>query len=139
MTDENVRANIRAEVARGASALLSAQILLDADQWADAVSRAYYAAFHHARALVLMTGGQPRSHAGVEVLLQRDVVRAGKLDPEIARVYGKLLHFRHAADYIADYVFTRTSAAEDVAAARRFAEAAVDRLVADGWVEPRGA
>ena len=48
MTRENRVANIAVELARGRDSLESANILLAAGKHADAVSRAYYAAFHHA-------------------------------------------------------------------------------------------
>jgi len=46
LTNENRKKNIAAEVRRGNETLESAQILLDAGKLADAVSRAYYGAFH---------------------------------------------------------------------------------------------
>ena len=53
MTPPNRRANIAIETARGDEALESAEILLVAQKRRDAVSRAYYGAFHYARALLL--------------------------------------------------------------------------------------
>ena len=51
MTHDNRRRNIDAEVRRGDESLESAEILYAAGKLADAVSRAYYAAFHYAQAL----------------------------------------------------------------------------------------
>lgn len=48
--------NVLSEVARGDSTLESAELLLAAGKAADAVSRAYYAAFHSARAARTMRG-----------------------------------------------------------------------------------
>ena len=84
MTDDQKRTNIAAEVARGESAFRSAELLLAAGQRADAVSRAYYAAFHYARALLLTLGEEARTHGGLDRLVQRDLVRTGKLAPETA-------------------------------------------------------
>ena len=72
MTDENKRTNIAAEVARGDDSLESAEILLGAGKLADSVSRAYYAVFHYGRALLLMLGEEPKTHGGLDRLLQRD-------------------------------------------------------------------
>ena len=60
MTEDNKRANIAAEVKRGEESLESAQILLSAGKHSDAVSRAYYGAFHFARALLLTLAQEPR-------------------------------------------------------------------------------
>ena len=138
MTKDNRRANIAIELARGRESLESADILLEAGKHADAVSRAYYAAFHHACALLLMSGEQARRHAGVERLLQRDLVRSGKLDAAVARSQAHLLEDRQDADDGAETVFTHDLTAERVASARAFCEAARALLVAEGWLEQSG-
>ena len=56
MTRSNRGANARAEAARGDDALRAAEALLGLDLPNDAVSRAYYAAFHYGRALLLSEG-----------------------------------------------------------------------------------
>ncbi len=134
MTDDNKTRNIAAEVERGNESLESAEILLAAAKHADAVSRAYYGAFHWARALLLMLGEEAKTHGGLERLLQRDLVRAGRLDPEVARLFSRLQKFRNDADYTAEFVFTRAAAATEVAAAREFAAAARRLLEAEGWL-----
>lgn len=136
MTVENRRKNIAAEVRRGNEALESAQILLDAGKYADAVSRAYYGAFHYARALLLMLGEEARTHGGLERMLQRDLVREGKLDPDVARLFSRLQKFRLDADYDAEFVFTAKGAAEEVAAARAFVAEANAVLIAGAWLPP---
>jgi uncharacterized protein len=134
LTDDNKKKNIGAEVQRGDESLESARILLAAGKHADAVSRAYYAAFHLARALLLTLPEEPRSHGGVERLLQRDFVRAGALDPEVGKLFSRLQKFRQDADYTAEYVFTREGAAEELSAAERFTMAAREVLRVAGWI-----
>ena len=98
MTGENRRKNIAAEMTRGDESFESAELLLAAGKLADAVSRAYYAAFHYARALLYTLGEEARTHQGIERLLHRDLVREGKLDPDIARLFSSLQKFRQDAD-----------------------------------------
>src|SRR5690349_8730795 len=124
MTGDNQRKNIAAEVRRGDESLESAEILLVAGKHADAVSRAYYGAFHYARALLLRLGEEVRAHGGLERLVQRDLVRSGQLDPDVARLFSRLHKFRQDADYTAEFVFTENAAREEVEAARRFVEEA---------------
>ena len=88
----------------------SAELLLAANMFADAVSRAYYGAFHYARALLLMLGEEPVTHAGVERLLHRDVVRAGILSADVARQFARLQKMRLDADYTSEFVFTAIGA-----------------------------
>lgn len=134
MTGDNKRKNVAAEVRRGEECLESAQILLRAGKNADAVSRAYYAAFHLARALLLTLAEEPRTHGGVERLLQRDFVRTGALDPETAKLFSRLQKFRQDADYTAEFVFTSEGSAEEIAAAERFVRAARALLASGGWL-----
>lgn len=134
MTNENRRSNIAIEVSRGDESLKSAEILLASEMLADATSRAYYGAFHYARALLLMLGEEPLSHAGVERLLHRDVVRAGLLDADIARQFGRLQKMRQDADYTSEFVFTLEGATEDISHAREFVAAARGILERGGWL-----
>lgn len=135
MTLDNRRRNIEAELRRGQESLESARVLLAADLRADAVSRAYYGAFHHARALLLTLGLEPASHGGVVSLLHREFVRTGRVDPDTARLLSRLQQFRHDADYTAEFAFSAGGAAEELAAANRFAAAVRGLLLAEGWME----
>lgn len=134
MTGDQKRANIAAEVARGDDALRSAELLATAGQRADAVSRAYYAAYHYARALLLTLGEEARTHGGLDRLVQRDLVKTGKLAPETAALLSRLMTYRQNADYMAEYVFTASMAAEQVDGARAFVAAARAILTEGGWI-----
>lgn len=134
MTGEHRKQNLAVELERGEGSLRSAEILLREGQFPDAVSRAYYAAFHYARALLLTVGEEPVTHAGVERLLHRDLVRGGALDPDVARLFGRLQKNRLDADYTSEVVFTELAAREEVAAAKRFIEAASEHLARGGWL-----
>lgn len=98
------------------------------------MSRAYYGAFHYARALLLTLGEEPVTHAGVERLLHRDFVRAGTLDPDIARLFGRLQKTRVEADYTSEILFTQHGADEEVDGARQFVAAAKAVLTKGGWL-----
>jgi len=137
VTNENRRANIALEVDRGDASMRAAELLLAENMFADAVSRAYYGAFHYARALLLMLGEEPVTHTGVERLLHRDIVRSGILDADVARQFGRLQKMRLEADYASEIVFTARGANEDVTAARQFVDAARQILQDRSWLEPR--
>jgi hypothetical protein len=128
MTEDNRLKNIAIETARGEDSLESARILLAAGKYADSVSRAYYGAFHYARALLLSSGEEAQTHGGLTRLLHRDFVREGKLDADIARLFSRLQNFRQDADYSAEVVFTPRAAAEELDAAESFIQAARDIL-----------
>jgi uncharacterized protein (UPF0332 family) len=108
-------------------------ILLASGLFADAVSRAYYGALHFARALLVTTSEEPKTHAGVLRLVSRDFVRTNKLAPELAHILSNLEKQRSDADYMSEIVFTRETASEDLERARRFVDAAAAPLANDGW------
>jgi hypothetical protein len=134
MTGDNRRKNVLVEVARGDESLREAEQLLGASMPTGAVSRAYFGAFHYARALLLTLGEETRTHRGVVQLLHRDLVREGKLDANVASLLSQLQRFRQDADYSAEIVFTAEIAAREVEAARTFVRTAREMLVRDGWL-----
>jgi uncharacterized protein (UPF0332 family) len=136
VTDEQKRAAILAEVVRGRDALRAAEALLGLALFADAVSRAYYAAYHHACALLLSVGEEPKTHGGVHRLVQRDFVRTRKLSPEVGHLLSRLQTYRQSADYTAEYVFTAETAREEIAGASTFIGASVAVLQQEGWLDP---
>jgi uncharacterized protein (UPF0332 family) len=135
VTNENRKKNIAAEVRRADETLEAAFILFEAGKLADAISRAYYGAFHYARALLLMLGEEARTHSGVDRIIQRDLVREGLLDPEAGRLLARLMTYRFEADYTAEYVFTAVAAREELDAAKRFVQEARRVLVNGGWID----
>jgi uncharacterized protein (UPF0332 family) len=74
MTDANRAANAAAERKAAIEALAEARALDRLSHYGGAISRAYYAAFHAARALLVEKGLQPKTHDGV-----RRLVTAGNL------------------------------------------------------------
>ena len=84
MTGDNKASNIREEVIRGEECLRAAEHLLEGGFFNDSVSRAYYAAFHWARAVLLTRGLEPRSHRGVIQLLGLHFVKEGQLGEDAA-------------------------------------------------------
>ena len=124
MNDANRRKNAAQEMALGDDALRAAQALLGLDLYNDAVSRAYYAAFHYARALLLLEGLEPKSHRGVMALLEHHFEAAGRLSRDALSRFARLQTFRGLADYDARERLPRERATEEVASARAFVDEA---------------
>jgi uncharacterized protein (UPF0332 family) len=123
VTDENRRKNARNETERGNECLREAQILLEAGLFVGAVSRAYYAAYHWARALLFLKGLEPRTHRGVIQLVSLHYVQAGTLSEAAAADLAHLETFRELCDYNAKATFDRSQALDEIKRARRFVEA----------------
>jgi uncharacterized protein (UPF0332 family) len=135
VTSAQTRLAIQAEMARGDEGLDEASLLLDGGKFAGSVSRAYYGAFHYARAMLLASGEEPRTHGGITRLIQRNYVVTGRMTPETAALLSRLQTFRQEADYTAEFVISPDMARVELEGARAFVEAARAVLIADGWRE----
>jgi uncharacterized protein (UPF0332 family) len=100
--------------------LKSARILLDAGQWRDAASRAYYSAFHAASAVLLSKGLSFSSHAQTIGAFNRNFVKTGIFPIEFGRRLTKMQTDRESGDYRATSPIGEATAREDVAIADEF-------------------
>jgi len=134
VTDENRRLNLGVELEKGAASLRAAELCLEAGLFDDAVSRAYYAAFHHVQAVLLTAGLQSRSHAGAHDLFYLHFVRTGAIPPHVAKLFAGLQRFREQADYARAFHFDEQDARQEVANARSIVELLGAHLAAGGWL-----
>ena len=134
MSPENTRANAAAELARADESLRAATLLLREGFYNDAVSDAYYAAFHAVRALLFTLGEEPRSHRGALHLFNVRFVQAGKLDASHLSALARAQYDRVNADYGALVRFTAEDATEEISGARALIDAARDLLRSEGWL-----
>ena len=132
MNEPNRRRNAEAELERAETCLREARHLEEAELPYGAASRAYYAVFHAARALLFSVGLEPTSHRGVTNLLGEHFVRPGRLDPELARLVSRMHADRHDADYFVQAVFTAAEGARALTDAERFLDAVRRLLGFDG-------
>jgi uncharacterized protein (UPF0332 family) len=79
--------------------LAVARKLLASSDYDDAVSRAYYAAFHAVRALLLTAGQNPTTHHGAVTLFNLLFIKTEKFDRELGRFFTNLKDDRETADY----------------------------------------
>ena len=134
MTEDNRKANIRDELARAEAALRAADALIPLGLYADAVSRAYYAAFHALRALNFARGLEARTHHGAIHIFNTEFVRTGLFPTSHNRLLSGLQRSRELADYDAAVVFAEQDAQAEVTDARAFVAAATTWLASEGWI-----
>jgi uncharacterized protein (UPF0332 family) len=134
VTDPNRRLNIQAELRRGDESLRAADALEGLGLWADAVSRAYYAAFHHVTAMLLSAGFQARTHEGTHDLFYLHFVRPAALPPYLGKWLSALQRFRQEADYSRSFQFTPEGAREELDHARELCARVRERLASEGWI-----
>lgn len=85
-------------IARARQDLAAAQLLVDNGFSAQAISRAYYAAFYAAEAALLVLRVSRSKHSGVVSAFGELVVVKGGVDPEAGRLLRRLFNHRGEAD-----------------------------------------
>ena len=94
---------------------------LQADARADAaISRAYYAALHAARAALLSFGETPRTHHGVHTRFAFHFVATGRLERAVGDILTLSARERERSDYEALTVFDARAAADLIADVETF-------------------
>lgn len=99
MTTDSSKNFVEASLLRAERALSSAKLLLKHGELEDAVSRAYYAMFHAARAVLFSKGVKAKTHRGTISLFGEHIVKKGVLDEEYADVLRKTFDLRQKSDY----------------------------------------
>ncbi|AEB08443.1 HEPN domain protein [Desulfobacca acetoxidans DSM 11109] len=94
-----VRELIQAYLEKARKKLEVAKKLLDLGEFEDSVSRAYYAVFHAAQALLLSEGQKAESHKGVITLFSLLFVKTGKMDKKFGKYLTDLKDNRETCDY----------------------------------------
>lgn len=92
------------------------------------VSRAYYACFYAASAVLVVEGRHFVKHTSVRAAIHRDLVKPGRLSAEIAGQYDQLMEDRGDADYKLTVRFTPDHARVVVARAELVVRALRDLL-----------
>ena len=110
--------------------LSAAELLLKEGYGDFAASRAYYAMFYAAEALLLERGQAYSSHKAVISAFGVEFVRTAQMDPALHRALIEAQTLRQTGDYETGTPITEAEARQTIAAARSFLLAATQRLTA---------
>jgi uncharacterized protein (UPF0332 family) len=124
-----VTGNHEPRLARSHEELEAARLLADRGFHAQAVSRAYYAAFYAASEALLALGESRSKHSGVIAAFATLVVKGEGVEEEIGRALRSLFDQRSIADYGIDRVSTEHAEAALENASK--VVAAVERWLSD--------
>ncbi len=126
MTSEQV-----ALLTKARRSLAAAKKLKDYGDYDFAVSRAYYAMFYVARALLFGKGLSFSSHAAVNAAFGQHFAKTGFIDPRFHRYLIDAEETRIEGDYMAHVRLGEAEAAEEIAHAEEFLAAAEPLLRGD--------
>lgn len=126
---------VLAEWQRARRSLEAAEVLLREHYCEDAISRAYYAILHAAKAALQVHDVAAQSHAAVNRLFGLHLIRSGDIEREWSSHLVEGLDDRLAADYDAEASFSAEDAAYECRRAREFVERVARYLQAKGITE----
>ena len=112
-----------------------AQELLQNQHYDDAISRAYYAAFHAAQAALLFEGQKAETHRGLVSLFGLLLVKTGKIAPRFGKMLANLKDDREAGDYETITYLDEESAEHAVREASDFCAAIEEFLRSQGALD----
>ena len=115
--------------------LQAADLLSREDYREDAVSRAYYAILHAAKAALLVHDVATASHAGVRRMFGKHLVLTGDIEEQWSKYLGRSSDDRLMADYDAGISFTAEESRAECQRAREFIERIRQYLLAKGLTD----
>jgi uncharacterized protein (UPF0332 family) len=111
---------VLAEWNRAREAQRAAETLMRDRCYADAISRAYYAILHAAKAALHVHDIAAESHPAVRRMFGLHLVRTGKIEPEWSACLVESLDDRLAADYDVETSFSREETQNECRRSRDF-------------------
>lgn len=124
-----------AEWHRACQSLRAAEVLVRERCFADAVSRAYYAVLHAAKAALYVHNIAAESHAAVRRLFGFHLIRGGGIEKEWSAHVAEGLDDRLAADYDAEASFSEETARDECRRSREFLDRISRYLLMNGFTE----
>jgi uncharacterized protein (UPF0332 family) len=115
-------------VAKARQTVATARHDADGGYYAGAVSRAYYAAFYIAEALLLSKGETYKTHKGVIAAFGKTFVKTGEFPARFQKFLNDAFRVRMKADYETYFEITRDEVQDLVREAEAFLAAAEEYL-----------
>lgn len=119
---EATLAYLRDEMKKAEHSLKAAEKLIKEKLTDDAISRAYYAVFHSARAALKTKGIETKTHKGLITQFALHLVKSGLLETEFGDILRQEKEDRETGDYEPFASFTLEEAEKRVQDAKRFVE-----------------
>ena len=113
---------IKGQISKAEEKLRAARSLLSSGFIDDAISRAYYAIFHAAGAVLLAEGIAVEGHSALLAMFGLYLVKPGKIGRRFARILGRLKDEREGGDYDVFSASEREDAEQAVEDAGTFLE-----------------
>jgi len=123
-----MKEEIKIRLEKAKEKLEAAKYLLKGGFYDDAISRAYYAVFHAAKAILLLFNEDPKTHEGVLHKFGLRIIKEGILDKKYGVILRRLKEMRETSDYVILAYFTEDEIKEAIRAAEEFIHVIEDFL-----------
>ena len=100
----------KARMAHAEECLREAELLLRADEYKGAANRAYYAAFHSLRAVLILDEFDSKKHSGIIARFGEKYLKTEIFDKHISEYITSLFRIRTASDYDDFYIISKEEA-----------------------------
>lgn len=105
---------------KGKEKLSVANLLFEEKFYLDAVSKAYYAMYQVARAILITKGMDSRKHSGIISLFNQHFVKTGLVARDFGKMLAKTRDIRESSDYEDFYIISKEEAKLAISNAERF-------------------
>ncbi len=99
LTEEERRLLVEYRIEKAEATFIEATDNAGLGHWTLAANRLYYAAYYVSSALLLHRGFVAKTHEGVNVMIHREFIKTGVLDPTDGELLSRLQAMRHSGDY----------------------------------------
>lgn len=110
MLKEDIINISKARINHAEECLREAELLLSTDEYKGAANRAYYAAFHSLRAVLILDEFDSKKHSGIIAKFGEKYLKAGIFDKQISEYISSLFRIRTASDYDDFYIISKDEA-----------------------------
>lgn len=107
----------KARIAHANDCLREAKLLLNSEEYKGAANRAYYAAFHALRAVLILDEFDSKKHSGIIAKFRENYLKTELFNRDISDYISSLFRVRSASDYDDFYIVVKDEATQQVARA----------------------
>lgn len=118
----------KARLQHAEDCLREAHLLLDGNEYKGTANRAYYAAFHALRAVLVLDGFDSKKRSGIIAKFRECYLKTGLFDKEMSDSISSLFRIRSASDYDDFYIVSKNDAAQQLEKAEKIVKQIKDSL-----------
>lgn len=119
MLNEDLINLSKARIIHAEDCLREAQLLLNGNEHKGAANRAYYAAFHSLRAVLILDEFDSKKHSGIIAKFRENYLKTELFEKEISDYISSLFRVRTASDYDDFFIVSKEESAEQLKKAEK--------------------